>query len=178
MSLALADICCPTIQGSWHPGGLPRWLAGWLWSQPRASPFHLSIHTLAEKLHEEIDRVIGPHRIPSIKDKLEMPYMDAVVHEIQRFINLLPSNLNHEATEDTVFRGYVIPKVRCELDCTAQVPSYQLSHYPDQGQDGGPKDTSSGRCGSATPDCREPLPSRPHMDLVTTEIGEIWEMGS
>ncbi|KAK1333421.1 hypothetical protein QTO34_005804 [Cnephaeus nilssonii] len=63
-----------------------------------------------EKLHEEIDRVIGPHRIPSIKDKLEMPYMDAVVHEIQRFVNLLPSNLNHEATQDTVFRGYVIPK--------------------------------------------------------------------
>ncbi|XP_070287892.1 cytochrome P450 2E1 isoform X1 [Myotis yumanensis] len=63
-----------------------------------------------EKLHEEIDRVIGPNRIPSIKDKLEMPYMDAVVHEIQRFTNLLPSNLNHEATQDTVFRGYVIPK--------------------------------------------------------------------
>ncbi|XP_036295134.1 cytochrome P450 2E1 [Pipistrellus kuhlii] len=63
-----------------------------------------------EKLHEEIDRVIGPHRIPSIKDKLEMPYMDAVVHEIQRFINFLPSNMNHEATEDTVFRGYIIPK--------------------------------------------------------------------
>ncbi|XP_015428201.1 PREDICTED: cytochrome P450 2E1 [Myotis davidii] len=63
-----------------------------------------------EKLHEEIDRVIGPNRIPSIKDKLAMPYMDAVVHEIQRFTNLLPSNLNHEATQDTVFRGYVIPK--------------------------------------------------------------------
>lgn len=108
--------------GSWKhswPGGLPRWLAGWLarWllSQPRVNPLHLSIHILAEKLHEEIDRVIGPNRIPSIKDKLEMPYMDAVVHEIQRFTNLLPSNLNHEATQDTVFRGYVIPKVRCEL---------------------------------------------------------------
>ncbi|XP_045710034.1 cytochrome P450 2E1 isoform X2 [Phyllostomus hastatus] len=63
-----------------------------------------------EKLHEEIDRVIGPSRVPAVKDRLEMPYMDAVVHEIQRFINLLPSNLFHEATRDTVFRGYVIPK--------------------------------------------------------------------
>ncbi|MCP6564913.1 cytochrome P450, partial [Klebsiella pneumoniae] len=55
---------------------------------------------IEEKLHEEIDRVIGPSRIPAVKDRLEMPYMDAVVHEIQRFINLLPSNLPHEATQD------------------------------------------------------------------------------
>uniref|UniRef100_A0A8D1HDA8 Cytochrome P450 2E1 n=2 Tax=Sus scrofa TaxID=9823 RepID=A0A8D1HDA8_PIG len=63
-----------------------------------------------EKLHEEIDRVIGPNRIPAIKDRLDMPYLDAVVHEIQRFIDLIPSNLPHEATRDTVFRDYIIPK--------------------------------------------------------------------
>ena len=46
-----------------------------------------------------------------------MPYMDAVVHEIQRFANILPLNLPHETTADVILKGYVIPKVR------------QLLHY-------------------------------------------------
>ncbi|XP_069857402.1 cytochrome P450 2E1-like [Dipodomys merriami] len=65
---------------------------------------------IEEKLHEEIDRVIGPSRAPAVKDRLEMPYMDAVVHEIQRFINLVPSNFPHVVTRDIMFRGYRIPK--------------------------------------------------------------------
>ncbi|NP_001254680.1 cytochrome P450 2E1 precursor [Callithrix jacchus] len=85
---------------------------------------------IEEKLHEEIDRVIGPSRIPAVKDRLEMPYMDAVVHEIQRFINLVPSNLPHEATRDAIFRGYVIPKG------TVIIPSldsvlYDKQEFPD-----------------------------------------------
>ncbi|XP_043837737.1 cytochrome P450 2E1 [Dromiciops gliroides] len=63
-----------------------------------------------EKLHEEIDRVIGSERMPSMKDKVNMPYMEAVVHEIQRFINLVPSNLPHIMNQDIQFRGYFIPK--------------------------------------------------------------------
>ncbi|XP_044515073.1 cytochrome P450 2C44-like isoform X2 [Gracilinanus agilis] len=63
-----------------------------------------------KKIHEEIDRVIGPHRIPSIKDKLEMPYTEAVLHEIQRFVDLVPFSLPHEVTQDTQLQQYFIPK--------------------------------------------------------------------
>lgn len=85
---------------------------------------------IEEKLHEEIDRVIGPTRAPAVKDRLEMPYMDAVVHEIQRFINLVPSNLPHEATQDTMFRGYVIPKGTVVIP-TLDSLLYDSNEFPD-----------------------------------------------
>ncbi|XP_006880428.1 PREDICTED: cytochrome P450 2C18-like isoform X1 [Elephantulus edwardii] len=62
------------------------------------------------KVQEEIDRVIGRQRSPSMQDRGNMPYMDAVVHEIQRVIDLIPTNLPHSVTRDVKFRNYLIPK--------------------------------------------------------------------
>ncbi|KAM9197401.1 LOW QUALITY PROTEIN: cytochrome P450 2E1-like [Dugong dugon] len=76
---------------------------------------------IQKKLHEEIDRVIGPSRMPAMKDRLEMPYVDPMV-----FSDLVPSNLPHEATRDTMFRGYAIPKG------TVVIPTLDYLLYDDQ----------------------------------------------
>uniref|UniRef100_A0A8C5ZXB8 unspecific monooxygenase n=1 Tax=Marmota marmota marmota TaxID=9994 RepID=A0A8C5ZXB8_MARMA len=62
------------------------------------------------KVQEEIDHVIGRHRSPCMQDKSSMPYTEAVLHEIQRYIDLLPTNLPHAVTCGIKFRNYFIPK--------------------------------------------------------------------
>ncbi|NXH47020.1 CP2H1 protein, partial [Dicaeum eximium] len=45
-----------------------------------------------------------------MSDRSQMPFTDAVIHEIQRYINFLPTNLPHAVIRDIKFRDYFIAK--------------------------------------------------------------------
>ncbi|KAF4076709.1 hypothetical protein AMELA_G00218170 [Ameiurus melas] len=62
------------------------------------------------RMQKEIDTVIGQERSPSLEDRKSLPFTDAVIHEVQRYIDLVPLNVPHYTTHQITFRGYTIPK--------------------------------------------------------------------
>ncbi|XP_053117711.1 cytochrome P450 2C19-like isoform X2 [Hemicordylus capensis] len=73
----------------------------------------LTEHPAVEaKVHEEIDREIGCERLPALKDRPQMPYTEAVLHEAQRFLDFVPLGINRIARRDFDIEGFTIPKGR------------------------------------------------------------------
>lgn len=54
-----------------------------------------------EKVHEEIERVIGADRAPSLTDKAQMPYTEATIMEVQRLTVVVPLSIPHMTSEKT-----------------------------------------------------------------------------
>ncbi|XP_038623357.1 cytochrome P450 2F2-like isoform X2 [Tachyglossus aculeatus] len=65
---------------------------------------------VAERVYAEIDEVMGRSGAPCLAHRVRMPYTNAVLHEAQRFITVLPTGLPRAVTQDTRFRGYLLPK--------------------------------------------------------------------
>lgn len=62
-------------------------------------------------MQQEIATVIGQERCPYVEDRKSLPFTDAVLHEIQRLMDIVPMSVPHYALQDISFRGYTIPKV-------------------------------------------------------------------
>ncbi|XP_052603440.1 cytochrome P450 2D3-like isoform X2 [Peromyscus californicus insignis] len=62
------------------------------------------------RVHQEMDEVIGQGRSPEMADQARMPYTNAVIHEVQRFADIVPMNLPHMTSRDIEVQGFLIPK--------------------------------------------------------------------
>ena len=62
------------------------------------------------RIQRELDDVIGRDRLPSLADRPNLPYTEAVIQEIMRYGTIAPIGAPHYTDVDTTFRGYKIPK--------------------------------------------------------------------
>ncbi|TFK74293.1 cytochrome P450 [Pluteus cervinus] len=61
------------------------------------------------KAQQEIVKVMGEHRLPSLKDRPHLPYLEAIYREILRWRPPLPLDLPHKMNEPDTYEGYFIP---------------------------------------------------------------------
>lgn len=77
------------------------------------------------KVHRELDEVIGPKRLPSLKDKKSLPYLEATLAEVLRVRPVAPLGVPHKALVDTTLNGYNIPR-----DTTLILNLWAIHHDP------------------------------------------------
>ena len=66
--------------------------------------------SIQAKLIAEIESKCPKDRLPSMNDRPDLPYTEAVIQEALRISTVLPFGLFHSALEDTEIAGYRIPK--------------------------------------------------------------------
>jgi cytochrome P450 len=63
-----------------------------------------------DRMRKEIYDVIGSSRFPNMADKPNLPYCEAVIHEVLRIGTILPTSLPHGLSADLQYNGFIIPK--------------------------------------------------------------------
>ncbi|KAI0741393.1 cytochrome P450 [Daedaleopsis nitida] len=62
-----------------------------------------------KRAQEEIDRVVGPNRLPDFVDRSQLPYISAIEKEVLRWHPAGPIGVPHMLRQDDVYKGYYMP---------------------------------------------------------------------
>jgi cytochrome P450 len=75
------------------------------------------------KAHAELDRVVGRNRLPTIEDEKNLPYLHAIIKEVERTHNPFWLGTPHINSADFTYRGQFIPK-----DTVLVLNTYTMHH--------------------------------------------------
>ena len=79
---------------------------------------------LKDQVQEELSRVVGSRQV-LVADRKSLPYSNAVIHEVQRVISVVPKTA-HCTSRDVIFQGFFIKKVKQLLSAASALLSFQV----------------------------------------------------
>ncbi|KAI0027158.1 cytochrome P450 [Vararia minispora EC-137] len=85
-------------------------------AQPSVSTLYAAILALVmypdvqHKAQEEVDCVIGSERLPTLADRDNLPYINAMAKELFRWSPTVPMSIPHRLTEDDIYNNHFLPK--------------------------------------------------------------------
>ncbi|PBK63903.1 cytochrome P450 [Armillaria solidipes] len=62
------------------------------------------------KIQEEIDSIVGNNRLPSVRDRPSMPYVEATMKETLRWKPALPLSIARKSNQADYYKGHYIPE--------------------------------------------------------------------
>ncbi|QRV85543.1 cytochrome P450 family protein [Ceratobasidium sp. AG-Ba] len=63
-----------------------------------------------QRAQKEIYAVVGPNRLPTMKDRPQLAYIERLVQELLRWRPVVPMGLPHACVQDDVYQGKFIPQ--------------------------------------------------------------------
>ncbi|OAP62390.1 hypothetical protein AYL99_04593 [Fonsecaea erecta] len=79
---------------------------------------------------EELDRVVGPDRLPLWEDRSKLPYIAATIEEVHRWASVAPLAFYRATSEADNYRGKTIP-ARTTVIYNASAIHHNDEYYPD-----------------------------------------------
>lgn len=65
---------------------------------------------IQERVHKDIDAILGDAELATLNDKSQLSYIEAVLMEVARFFHIVPISGPRRALKQTKLGGYTIPK--------------------------------------------------------------------
>lgn len=62
------------------------------------------------RMQDEVDRVVGPSRMPTLDDMPNLPTVRAVIKEVLRWRPVTSGGVPHQLVKDDVYDGYFLPQ--------------------------------------------------------------------
>ncbi|XP_043930120.1 cytochrome P450 1B1-like [Protopterus annectens] len=87
---------------------------------------------IQNRLQEEIDKVIGRERLPTLEDCKRLPHLEAFIYETLRFTSFVPVTIPHATTANVVIDGFEIPK-----DTVVFINQWSVNHDEKKWKDPG-----------------------------------------